>query len=64
VTDAVNVFGEIFYNSPAERDRDDVAGVSYKVAGNVALDAAVITTLAGRGPDYRIQAGMTIRFGP
>lgn len=66
VTDTVTVLGEIFYNSPAERDGDDVvgavAGVSYKVTKNVALDAAVITTLAGRGPDYRIQAGMTIRF--
>lgn len=68
VTDAVNVFAEIFYNSPAERDGDDLvgasAGVSYKLTRNLALDAAVITTLAGRGPDYRVQAGMTIRLWP
>jgi hypothetical protein len=68
VTDTVNVFAEIFYTSPAERDGDDLvgasAGISYKLTRNLALDAAVITTLAGRGPDYRVQAGMTIRLWP
>jgi hypothetical protein len=68
VTDKLKVLGELFYNSPSERDGDDVvgvtAGVIYGLTRTVALDAAVITTLAGRGPDYRIQAGITIRFGP
>jgi len=68
VTDTLNVFGEIFYASRAERDGDDLvgasAGISYKLTHNLVLDAAVITTLAGRGPDYRVQAGMTIRLWP
>jgi hypothetical protein len=68
VTDALNLFGEIFYTSPGERDGNDLvgasAGVSYKLTRDFAIDAAVITTLAGRGPDYRVQAGMTIRLWP
>lgn len=68
VTDKLKVFGELFYTSPSDRDGDDVvgasAGVIYGLTRTVALDAAFITTFAGRGPDYRIQAGITIRFGP
>lgn len=68
VTDTLKLFGELFYTSPSERDGDDVigaaAGLAYGLTRNVALDVALITALAGRGPDYRIQAGITIRFGP
>jgi hypothetical protein len=68
VTDAVTLLAELFYNSPTEREGTDlvgaVGGVSYKVTKNVALDAAVLTSLAGRGPDYRVEAGITIRFRP
>jgi hypothetical protein len=67
-TDALKVFGELFYNSRSERNGDDVvgasAGVIYTLARNLAIDAAVVTTLAGRGPDYRLQAGLSVRFGP
>jgi hypothetical protein len=68
VTDRLKLFAELFYNSPSEREGEDLvgtsAGVIYELARNVAIDAAVITTLAGRGPDYRVQAGMTVRFWP
>jgi hypothetical protein len=68
VTDKLKLLGEVFYNSPSERDGDDlvgaVAGVAYLLTRRLAIDAAVITLLAGRGPDYRLQAGLTVRFGP
>jgi hypothetical protein len=66
-TDAWAPFGEVFYNSPSERGGRDLvgvgAGVVYTLTRDVALDAAIITSLAGRGPDYRLQAGLTFRFG-
>jgi hypothetical protein len=68
LTDKLKLLGEVFYNSPAEREGRDlvgaVAGVAYAITRAFAIDAAVITSLAGRGPDYRIQTGITARFGP
>ena len=68
VTDALAPFAEVFYNSPAERGGDDLVGASVGVVvgitRDIALDAAAITTLAGRGPNYRFQAGVTVRFWP
>lgn len=68
VTEKLKVLGEVFYNSPSERDGRDVvgvvAGVAYLLTRRLAIDSAIITALAGRGPDYRIQAGLTVRFGP
>jgi hypothetical protein len=66
--DKLSLLGEVFWNSPEERHGDDfvgaTAGVSYRVTRDVAVDAAVIVSLAGRGPDYRIQSGITVRFWP
>ena len=68
VTEMFKVLGEIFYNSPGERDGHDrvgaTAGVSWLLTRDLAIDGAVITTLAGRGPEYRIQAGVSMRFWP
>jgi len=68
VTDRFKVLGEIFYSSRDERASRDLvgatAGVSYLVTRDVAFDAAVITTLAGKGPEYRLQAGASVRFRP
>jgi hypothetical protein len=68
VIDDLTLLGELFYTSPAERPGDDfvggVAGASYKITRDVAVDAAVIASLAGRGPDYRVQTGITVRFWP
>lgn len=67
-TDAWAPFAELFYTSPSERHGEDLigagAGVVYTVTRDVAIDAAVIASLSGRGPDYRLQAGFTVRFGP
>jgi hypothetical protein len=61
-------FAELFYTSPSERDGRDLAGagagVSYAVTPNLAVDGAVIVSLAGRGPDYRLRTGITVRFWP
>ena len=68
VVDRLKLLGEIFYFSRAERDGDDLVGATvgavYALTRNLAIDGAVITTLAGRGPDYRLRAGLTISFGP
>ncbi|HYE91460.1 MAG TPA: transporter [Terriglobales bacterium] len=68
VTERFKVLGELFYNSRDERDSRDLvgatAGVSYLVTRDLALDAAVITTLVGKGPEYRLQAGVSMRFWP
>jgi hypothetical protein len=67
VTDKLKLLGEVFYNSPSERDGEDVvgvvAGIAYLLTKRLAIDTAFITALAGRGPDYRIQIGLTVRFG-
>jgi hypothetical protein len=68
ISPAVAVFGEVFYASRAERDGTEIAGagsgVTYTLTRDLALDAAVLTTLTGQGPDYRLQAGVTVRFWP
>lgn len=66
--DKLSLLGEVLWNSPEERHGDDfvgaTAGASYRVTRDVAVDAAVIVSLAGRGPDYRVQTGITVRFWP
>jgi hypothetical protein len=63
----VIAFAEVFYSSREERDaRDQVgidAGVIWKLSPDVALDAAVGTSLYGRAPDVFVRAGGSIRFG-
>lgn len=60
-------FAEVFFASRAERDARDVvglaAGVLYRVAADLAVDAAVRTSLAGAGPDYAVTGGVSVRFG-
>jgi hypothetical protein len=61
------VFGELFFFSRGERDGRDRfggdSGLIYRLTPNLAVDAAVETTLAGGGPDYTIRAGLSTRFG-
>ncbi len=68
VIDNLTLLGELFYTSPEERGGDDfvgaVAGASYKITRDIAVDAGLIASLAGRGPDYRVQTGITVRFWP
>jgi hypothetical protein len=68
VTDRFKLLGELLYASPSERGGDHsvvaVAGAVYALTRRLSIDTAFITSLAGRGPDYRLQAGFTARFGP
>lgn len=67
VTERVSTFVELFFASRGERDgRDSLGldtGVIYLLTRQIALDAAVVTTLTGRGPDYAFRAGSSVRFG-
>jgi hypothetical protein len=64
---AVTTFAEIFYASREEwSGRDQVAvdaGIVWTVLPDLALDAAVGTSLYGRQPDVFVRAGGSIRFG-
>lgn len=64
---AITAFGEIFYASREEwSGRDQVgvdAGIIWTLLPNVALDAAVGTSLHGRLPDIFVRAGGSVRFG-
>jgi len=64
---AVTTFAEIFYASRDEwSGRDQVAvdaGLVWTVRPNLALDAAVGTSLYGRAPDMFVRAGGSVRFG-
>jgi hypothetical protein len=68
LTDRAKLLGEVFYTSRSERDGDDrvggTVGISWLLTRDVAVDGAVVATLAGRGPDYRLQAGVAVRFWP
>ena len=39
------------------------AGVLWRPTPNVALDASVVTSLVGPGPDWGLRAGVSVRFG-
>lgn len=60
-------FGELFFFSRDERDGRNRfgadAGMIFRLTPNLAVDAALETTLAGRGPDYTVRAGLSRRFG-
>lgn len=63
----LQAFAELFFFSREEGDGRyrlgaDV-GVVYHLTPSLAADAAVETTLAGRGPDYAVRAGLSMRFG-
>jgi hypothetical protein len=66
VTPTARVLADVFFRSPAERDGRHELGMTvgglFLIAPAVALDAAVQTTLAGRGPEYVLQAGISLRL--
>ena len=67
LTDRITLFSDLFYVSRDERDgRDRVAldaGVMVRPTPIVALDASVVTTLAGSGPEWTLRGGVSVRFG-
>ncbi len=58
---------ELFFHSKDERDGRELlgmtVGVVYLLTESVAVDAAMRTTLAGRGPDWAAVAGFSVRWG-
>jgi hypothetical protein len=61
------LFTDLFYATRDERQgRDGLlldAGVIWRPTPDVALDASVVTSLAGRGPDWALRGGVSVRFG-
>jgi len=66
LTPALNGFFEVLWSSREERgDTAHFAintGVVYRVTPRLAVDAGVQTSLVGRGPDYIVRAGLSVRF--
>ena len=67
ITARLSGFVDLFFASRGERDGRDAlgldAGLVYLLTQRVALDVAVGTGLAGRGPEYVFRAGGSTRFG-
>ena len=67
IIESVTLFTDLVYTSRGEREgRDTVildAGVIWWPARRVALDASVVTSLAGNAPDWTVRAGVSVRFG-
>jgi len=67
LSEKLSGFVDLFYASAGERDGRYIfgldTGLTYLVTRWLALDAAVTTALAGRGPDVALQAGISMRFG-
>jgi Putative MetA-pathway of phenol degradation len=67
LVDWLTLFSEVVYASRDERaGRDSVmldAGVIWRPRRDVAVDASVVTSLAGPGPDWALRSGVSIRFG-
>ena len=67
LTDRLSPYAELFFATRGERGGRDAlgfdTGVIYLLTRRVALDAAVQTSLTGRGPDYAFRGGLSVRFG-
>jgi hypothetical protein len=67
LVDWLTLFSDVIYTSRDERaGRDSVgldAGVIWRPRRDVAVDASVVTSLAGPGPDWALRAGVSLRFG-
>jgi hypothetical protein len=67
VSRMVNLFSDLSYASRDEHHgRSSLtldAGVLWRPTPNVALDASVVTSLVGQGPDWALRAGVSVRFG-
>lgn len=63
----LSAFAEVFFASHDRRGGHDSlgadAGLAFFLTPRVALDVAILTTLAGPGPEYALRAGVSVRFG-
>jgi outer membrane putative beta-barrel porin/alpha-amylase len=68
VADWLTLFTDLLYASRDERGgRDSLLldlGAIWRPTPSIALDASALTSLAGRGPDWAVRAGVSVRFGP
>jgi hypothetical protein len=68
LTESLTLFTDLLYASREERGgRDGLLldlGAIWRPVRRLALDASAVTSLAGRGPDWAIRAGVSVRFGP
>lgn len=66
LTSRLSGFVELFFASRGEREGRDAlgldTGVVFLLTRRIALDAAVETSLTGRGPDYALRGGASLRF--
>jgi hypothetical protein len=67
VAESVTLFTDMLYASRDERGgRDGVLvdlGAIWRPTRNIALDASVVTSPAGPGPDWAVRGGVSVRFG-
>jgi hypothetical protein len=67
VAESVGLFTDVVYASRGERaGRDSVLvdlGAIWRPTRNIALDASVVTSLTGSGPDWAVRGGVSVRFG-
>lgn len=63
----LTVYGETFLNSRAEREGTHQVGIDagliWKLTKTFAVDVAGGTLVYGRGPDWLVRAGASVRFG-
>jgi hypothetical protein len=67
VTKRLSALVELFFHSKDERDGRELlgltVGVVYLLSESLAVDAAMRTTLSGRGPEWAAVAGFSVRWG-
>jgi hypothetical protein len=67
LTETVVLFGDVAYTSRQERGGGDQTlldlGVVWRPARDVAVDASMVSAVAGPGPDWAARAGVSVRFG-
>jgi hypothetical protein len=63
----VALFTDVAYATRGERGGRDAlvldAGLIWAPWRDLALDASVVTSLAGAGPDWAVRSGVSVRFG-
>ena len=67
LTERLSAYAEMFFASHAERGEADALGVdgglAWSLTRRVSLDAAVLTTVVGKGPSFALRLGLSARFG-
>jgi hypothetical protein len=67
VTERLSGFVELFFASRGERGGRDSLGFDtgfiFLLTPRLAVDAAITTSLTGRGPDYALRAGISVMVG-